>query len=146
MEAKYFNRFKKLREAGSFTLRGSTLIIEIIPEEEIKTESGIILQTADNQRSSFAQNKPVIGVVLESGEGYYNEAGEVVAPCDTKPGAVVICPKFSTQYLSVFPGMNDPVNDSIAFVKEQEVLFYYPSMEAYTEARKALNETNQASD
>ena len=146
-----------LRELGSetFVLRGSTIIVEILPAEEIKTKSGIIMATSqDHTRGNSMQAHRVeVGRVLMCGEGYYNEnlnheydqenevAGPVggYEPLEVKPGAVVLLPQYSIQLMSHFPGIQRPTGNKLAMIKMDQVLAYYPTQEAYQLAKTKLN-------
>lgn len=131
--------FEQLRERKDlFTLRGSTIIVEII-DEELKTESGIILQTDKNQAiGGVDSNKLHVGKVLMTGPGYEDEDGEI-EPLEVGPGAMVLLPKYGLSFVSMFPGLNEPTGEKLALVKFDQILAYYPSEEAYGQAKKFNN-------
>lgn len=129
--------FEELTKRGedTFILRGSTLIVEVMDEEELKSKGGIILATSsDHKRNSFEENRLNVARVLMVGDGYIGDDGESV-PCDVKPGAYILLPKYSTQYVSIFPGLSIPTKNKIGLVKEDQILAYYPSEEAYSQAK-----------
>lgn len=147
-----------LREMGqnTFVLRGSTLLVEILPPEEIKTKSGLIVaHTEDHVKGGSAKAHSVdIGRVLMSGQGYWNDGSVEVydeaigfhkihagyEPLEAQPGAIVILPQFSTQLMSHFPGIQRPTGNRLALVKMDQVLAYYPTQEVYELAKQKLNE------
>jgi co-chaperonin GroES (HSP10) len=139
--------FTTLRELGpgTFTLKGATLIVEILEPEEIKTKSGLIMaQTADHAKGhSVAAHKVDVGRVLMSGYGYWveGEAGGAgrFEELECQPGAIVLLPQYSTQLMSHFPGIQRPTGNKLAMIKMDQILAYYPSQEAYELAKAKLN-------
>jgi len=130
------NFFKGLRNSeGLFKLRGSTVLVKLV-EEELKSEGGIVIATDPNQaRGGAEENKLEVGEVVMVGDGYDDEDGSKI-PLDVQVGAIVILPKFGLSKISVFPGMNEPTYNKLAMVKEESVLAYYPSKEAYEQAKQ----------
>lgn len=125
----------------TFVLRGSTLIVEIVEPEELKTKGGIIIATSDNQikGGSVAQGRLEIGRVLMVGEGYWDEEKKAFIPLDVSIGAIVILPQYSLQIISTFPGINRPTKNKIAMIKADQVLGLYRSPEAFEYAKQELN-------
>lgn len=153
MSQESFQReFNALREMGeeTFVLRGSTIIVEVLPPEEIKTAGGIVLATSSDQQkgNSINAGRVDVGRVLMTGPGYWDEdlyedlpvthAGGYVA-LEVNPGAIVLLAKFTTDYISHFPGIQRPTGSKLALIKMDSVLAYYPTQEAYERAKKALN-------
>lgn len=139
--------FAILRELGEdvFVLRGSTLLVEVLPDEELKTKGGLVIATDMNQikGNSVNQHKLQVGRVLMCGQGYWEEtegSEGTYTPLEVKPGAIVVLPQFSTSFLSMFPGIQRPTGNRIGMVKMSEILAYYPSSEAYQTAKQKLNE------
>lgn len=134
--------FNTLRELGKdvFVLRGSTLIVEIQPEQELKTAGGLYMApVSDHVRGqSINAHKLEIGKVLMAGEGYWNEETKATEPLEAQPGAIVILPQYSTSTLSMFPGIPRPTGNKLAMVKMGDVLAYYPSKEAFEKAQASL--------
>lgn len=134
--------FDALRAQGkdTFILRGSTLIVEVMDEEELVSNGGIILASDSNQaRGGMDEHRLNVARVLMVGDGYVDtdENGkEVSIPCDVEVGAYILLPKYSTQYISIFPGLNIPTKNKIGMVKEGEILAYYPTGEAYEAAKQ----------
>lgn len=135
--------FSTLRELGSstFVLRGSTMIVEILEEEELKTKGGIIIAAPEGhiKGNSVAQNKLQVARVLMLGEGYWDEKEEEFVPLDVSVGAIVILPQFATQFISMFPGIQRPTGNKLAMVKYDQILGLYKSPEAYELAKLKLN-------
>lgn len=134
--------FTILRELGEevFVLRGSTIIVEILDDEELKTKGGLIIATDSKQTrgDSVSAHRLQVGRVLMTGPGYDGDDGEVI-PLEVKPGAMVVLPQLSTTHLSMFPGIQRPTGNKLALVKEDNILCYYPTAEAYDLAKKKLN-------
>jgi co-chaperonin GroES (HSP10) len=131
----FFNELESLGKS-TFVLRGSTLVVEILNEEELKSKGGIIMSAPSNHaRGSAEEHRLHVAKVLMTGEGYVDEEGNAV-PTDVKKGAMVILPKYAPQFVSIFPGISEPTNNRIALVKEDQILAYYPTQEAYEAAKK----------
>lgn len=133
--------FKSLKEKApeSYTLRGSSILVEILRDEEIKTESGIVIaQDSKQVRGSIDEHRLKVGRVLLVGEGYYDESGDTV-PLDTAEDDIVILPKYSLSEISVWPGLHGTVNGRLAVIKEDAILFKYNGEEGYNAAKEILN-------
>lgn len=138
--------FQTLAELGpeNFVLRGSNMIVYEMPEEELKTKSGLIIATDSRQLGgqSIEAHKLKVAKVLMTGPGYWQEteAGEAgYTPLDVKPGAIVILPQYSTATISVFPGITKTTQNKLHMVKEDSIIAYYPSEAAYILAKSKLN-------
>ncbi len=143
MSQGFDKEFGTLRELGEkvFVLRGSTLIVEIMPEQELKTKGGLIMSAPTDHRrgDSINAHKLEIGRVVMAGEGYWDEDTKTMLPLEAQAGAIVILPQYSTSILSMFPGINKPTANKLAMVKMGDVLAYYPSAEAFEKAQAKLN-------
>lgn len=143
----FLKEFTQLREMGekTFVLRGSTLLVEIQEPEEIKTKGGIVLASASDhvKGNSVAAHKVEVARVLMAGQGYWIENEDTgkgyYEPLECAPGAVVILPQYSAQLMSHFPGIQRPTQNKIAMIKMDQVLAYYPTQEAYEDAKEKLN-------
>lgn len=134
--------FATLRELGQdvFVLRGATIIVEIQPEQELKTAGGLVLSApSDHVRgNSVAAHKLDIGKVLMTGPGYWDEDKNCYEPLDVKPGAIVILPQYTTSILSMFPGIQRPTGNKLGMVKADSIVAYYPTPEAFELAQSKL--------
>ena len=139
----FAREFAILREMGqdTFVLRGSTMVVEVLEEEELKTKGGIIIATDRDQRkgNSVEQHKLLVGRVLMTGPGYWDDDKRAYEPLEVSTGAVLILPQFSTQFISMFPGLGRPTGNKLCLVKMDAVLAYYPTEAAYDKARAQLN-------
>jgi len=139
METKYLERFKKLTKE-QLPLRGSRLIVEVLPKEEIKTKGGLIVHADVNSvKTTTDQNRPTLAVVLATGSGYYDdETGDDVA-MDVPVGAVCLISQMGLKYYSHFPGISEYTGETIALTRESEIHMYWPNLEAYQAYKDALN-------
>lgn len=135
IETKFAQTISKIvGEDPLLKIRGSTLLVEILPDHEIKTSGGLVMATdARHVRGSLEEHKLRIGYVIATGEGYTMEDG-VTLPLDVKPGSIVFLPKYAVSPISVFPGLNKLTEERVAMIKEDQVLAYYPTVEAYEKA------------
>jgi co-chaperonin GroES (HSP10) len=133
--------FSVLREMNeSFVLRGSSIIVEILPDEEIKTAGGLIIATDSKhiKGNSIEQHKLQVARVLMTGPGYWNDETESYEKLEVHPGSIVILPQFSTSLISVFPGIQRPTSNRLAFIKMDAIMGFYPSVEAYEQVKAKL--------
>jgi hypothetical protein len=145
-KSKYYEKFKKLTEAGSpLVLRGANVYVELLSEvgeeEGIKkTQSGLFLAEDPKQKlNSISSHRLYLGLVLYSGLGYYDaETGER-EPCDLQPGNLVILPKADAKVISTFPGLSDLTQNKLIEVPERAVVAYYKSEEDYMKTVEILN-------
>lgn len=92
MQSKYFSTFNALQERlpNFYKLFGSRILVEVLPEEELKTAGGLIVaKSPTNFRSDTQENKFTAVVILAVGKGYYNEETGEDVPLEVKPGQVV---------------------------------------------------------
>lgn len=138
LTSKYLKRFKEAAAKSKGRLNSNLLRIEIVPmpgeteDGHAVSKGGIIMATTDNQRSDFNMLKPILGVVLEVGAGYYDpEAGKDI-PLDYEVGNVVWVPANSIGRLSVIPENGEPIPDSsMALVNEGEIRKVWHSIEDF---------------
>lgn len=134
---RYQEYFTKLAEKKLLQVPGSTLIVEIIRDEEVRSKGGIIISAPSNHaRGSIEENRLLVGKVVFSGEGYYNEETGGFDALDIPVGAIVVLPKYSMSMVSVFPGITEPTADKLGLVKENQILAFYASEKDYLEAKK----------
>jgi co-chaperonin GroES (HSP10) len=144
MQTKFFNAFQKLRETGKdlYKLRGNQLLIELVEEDvkASKTSSIIIAEDVRQVHGGAKENAGLVGIVLDRGEGYYDEDTGETVELDVKVGDVVLVPKYAISQYSTFPGIIGPVYNKIALCVESEIKMYYKGQDAYEKAKGILNE------
>ena len=132
---KYKDRFDKIKDTDLYILRGATMLVEVLPKEELKTSGGIIIAKGEMQRATADDFRRGVGVVLMVGDGY-TDGSEM----EIKEGMVILLP-FNPMYLSEFPGLTDYTQNSLAIVNEGDVLFAYKSLDDYNKAKELMNGT-----
>jgi hypothetical protein len=138
LESRYLKQFEHLAEftkerPGSFVLVGPTALVEVLPEEELRTESGLYIGKANNQRQQASDFQPKLGIVLYLGEGFSD--GNVSR---LKPGMVIKLPT-QLSLLSSFPGINEYTANTLALVNENDVLMWFNSATELQDIKRALN-------
>lgn len=133
--------FAALRATNTFTLRGTSLLVEICPPEELKTKSGLFIATDSNQRggNSINAHKIEYGKVLVVGQGTWDDEKREYVPLDIKEGQIVVLPQYSYQLMSTFPALNKPLANKVAMVSSSSVLGFFESEDAFNTARQAMN-------
>lgn len=141
METKYVEMFKKLREVKgkAYVLRGNNILVEVI-HEEVKTAGGIIIAEVKKQvHGNVRENEGLIGIVLDTGEGYYDEETKETVPMDVSVGDIVLLPKYSLSLYTTFPGVVGSTDNKIGMTLESEIKMIFKGEEGYAAAKVALN-------
>lgn len=140
--SEFGREFSALRESGTFTLRGTQIIVEITPMEEMKTKSGLIIATNSDHRGGNSVNahKLEYGTVLIVGQGTWDDDKREYVPLDVKPGQVVILPQFSHQPISTWPTLQRPLANKISLVSANSILGFFNSPDDFAKAQAVMNE------
>jgi co-chaperonin GroES (HSP10) len=147
--SRYRTQFDRLAtlDPKPYELTADYLLVERIPDEELKTKSGLILASVQtNALNTLTADKPQWARVLACGEGYYSleedaEGNEVekTTPLNAKPGDIVLVSKLSVKYFSLFGELDGYEPDSIGLTKESEIQLRFKGEEGYREAFASLN-------
>lgn len=141
--AEFDTAFEALRATNTFTLRGTSLLVEIIPPEELKTKSGLILATHSDQKggNSLNAHKIEYGKVLVVGQGTWDDEKREYVPLDVKEGHIVVLPQYSYQLMSTFPALTRPLSNKVAMVASSSILGFFDSEDGFNRAKNAMNNT-----
>lgn len=124
-----------------FLLTGSFLLVEKVPQDEVKTKSGLILATNVHQQGSIGANLPCFVHVLAVGAGYDDDG--TVIPLDTQPSDILLVGQYSVKWLPVYPVDNyEPF--SIGVTSEAETQMRFRGYAAYQRFASALNRPAEA--
>ncbi len=131
----------KKRLPDFYQLYGSRILIEILPEPEMKTAGGLVMSSPSNNRSATDENKFCAGVVLSIGEGYFDEDGNDV-PLKVKQGNVVEVSRSALRPYSSHPIVaGQYTNGELATVNENGVQgFLAATVESYATAFEIIAE------
>jgi hypothetical protein len=106
-------------------LIADAILVEFIPDPEVKTKSGLLLQTKeasnDNWRNSTAADKPVLVRALKVGKGYYDNDTDETIPLNCSPGDILLVGRQSTKWFSHFAGITDYSPNTIGLTRESEI-------------------------
>lgn len=139
LESVYLEKFKRLQDHKDlYQLCGDRLLVEILPKEELKSEGGLIIATADNYRTATKENQAILGVVLLVGEGYYDEASGKDSPLNAKVGNIVLLSGMGIRHYSTFPGVNGYVPNTIGITRDSECHLIIPDFERYESLKAVL--------
>jgi co-chaperonin GroES (HSP10) len=154
-DSRYLEKFRKLQADGgdTYSLVGDYLLVERIPDEELKTATGIIIvdTSSTGQINTFSSDKPNWVRVLACGAGYYtqdeDENGNIVertVPLDVKPGDIVLVSQVGVKYFSRFPVDNYEAH-SLGLTKESEIQLKFHGEDGYRKAVSLLNSKSEES-
>lgn len=143
LESKYLEQFKRLSESPACPgLYGDRLLIEVLKKEELKTESGLILETNAEYHSETESNRETMGVVLMVGEGAYDPDAGVEVELDYKVGNVVLVSPYALTFYTKFPGLVGSFElNTVALVRHTGVHMRWESFLHYEEYKKVLNQS-----
>lgn len=145
MQSKYITKFQRInnKEARkNYRLNGSRVLIEILPQPELKSAGGLLL-TAPSEivRAGVEHMKPILAIILLTGEGYFDSNGDDV-PMSVEPGNIVMVNDLALRALSTFPGLGDYSANSIALTDESSIQMQWPNLDAYKAYEALLNDQN----
>jgi co-chaperonin GroES (HSP10) len=126
--------------ACGFELIGDLMMVEIIPDEELVTKSGIILNSefSRNQMDGTFSDKPLFCRVLKVGPGFYDDSFEdKPIPCNSKVGDIVLVGGVSVKRFTIFGQLQ--TKEKIGLVKDQDVQGRFGNFETFNQYFKELN-------
>jgi len=142
MESKYLEKFKRLQttEAQSlYRLQGARVLLEVLPQKEIKTASGIILSAPKDHVKVTAESfQPQLAIVLLIGAGYVDSDNNPI-DMDVKVGNIVMVNELGLRYFSTFPGIVDYTKNTLALTSESEIQMIFENMEKFEQYEALLN-------
>jgi co-chaperonin GroES (HSP10) len=143
VKSKYLELFSKLKEGDKFyTLKNNLVLVERIDEGERRSKSGLIIDIPNKKLSpdNILSEKPHFCVVLDVGEGYTDDSGDIIPnSMSVKPGDIILVPSISVKYFSLFGGLLDYVPDSVGLVKESEIQLHFEGKDSFEKYFKILN-------
>lgn len=139
-----FNKIKYLQKYGEaanlFTLTGNKILIERIDLGEVKTAGGLFVAEVPERRDLKIQ-RPHVGVVIATGQGYFNEETNSYTPLEVKVGNVVILNMIGVQYFSVLPGASNYTNNEVGLTTETDVQLRFESVKEFEAYERILQAT-----
>ena len=134
MKSKYLEAFQAIEtQCGELhELIGDGMYVEEVPEEEVKTKSGIVMASEVGLvKEGFLESKPKQVIVLAVGKGFYNEETKEDVPLYVDPGDVITVPNMSVQWFNIFLGAVCAGNQRIGLVRECELKHRFKGIDAY---------------
>lgn len=123
-ESKFLAAFTALTtEAGNtFELYSDCLIVEEIPAAEVKTKSGLILDSGGVRKiDGLDMNKPLFVRVLAVGAGYYDEVTGKDVPLEVQVGDVILTARMAVQWFSTFGPLVSHQGFQIGLTRESDI-------------------------
>lgn len=147
-KSKYLEAFKAVAEVAreAYHLIGDNLLVEEIPEEELKTKSGLVLATGDRKMIDGVEaNRPVFVRVLAVGEGYYQDedkssSSPQVVPLDVNVGDIILVGKLSVAWFSAFGNLVTSKGCRIGRCRESDIAQRFKGEEGYAKYFNTLNQ------
>lgn len=141
----YLSTFQRLHDLKMESgLCGSNMYVEVLPHEEIKSAGGIIVQAdISTHKTDTKENRPNYCVVLQVGQGFVDENGNVETP-RFNVGDVILVDTFGLRYFSSFHGIPDFVANRIALTRDINVVDCFGSIEEFDTRAKKLAELYEA--
>jgi co-chaperonin GroES (HSP10) len=145
--SKYLSAFKAMKEQLSpqYELIGDCILVEELPKEEVKTKSGLILESGGARKvDGLDMNKPLFVRVLAVGEGYYDETTGNEIPLNVQVGDIILVGRIGVNFFSTFCGLVSETGNQIGLSRESEIRMRFKGEEGY-QAVQQLLVTNVAS-
>jgi co-chaperonin GroES (HSP10) len=137
-KSKYLEAFRANAALTDKLLTGGLMIVEVIPQAEIKTSSGIILAQTDRQVNSVKANLPSFVRVLAVGPGYYDEETGETTPPEVRPGQIIMVAESSVKWWSHLP-LTGYRPMELGLSEESEAQIRFDSDESFVGFFSALN-------
>jgi hypothetical protein len=135
--SRHLERFKRLATVPGVKLAGSLLIIEKMPEPEIKSAGGLILVSTEEQSNgAFQRQKAHVATILM--------VGEDAADSGLAPGNIVLIAEFGIRSYTTFPGITHYVDGELQLSSVEAVHLSFKDASAFEAATKALADGSQA--
>ena len=126
----YLGKFQQLRELDVVRLRGKRVEVEVLPEIELKSKGGLIIQSAaSTHRSDLDMNKVTIAVVLAVG----NEVEDIAA------GQLVELSRMGTRFYSNHMVIPTVTSNKVALIHVDEIARVIGSYEEWEAARAVFS-------
>lgn len=124
-----------------FKLTGTLLMVEKLPDTEVKTASGLVMATNTSQMNGIGASMPVFLKVVAVGEGTYDDDG-IEEAVDVQPGAIILVGDSSVRWLSHMPmPLYQP--NSIGITRENEIQIKFETEEDYNQWRQLVSKGSE---
>lgn len=143
-KSKHLESFKRLKESGySPTLIGNRAIVEEIPDEELKSKSGIILPAGDkNQIDGIQNNRPCFVRVLDVADTAVDH--EVTEDdVEVKPGDILLVGGMAISFFSAFCGLVSTTGNQLGIMvlTESNIHMVFKGEEQYEKVATILGDS-----
>ena len=126
----YLDRYKQLREIDVVRLRGKRVEVEVLPEIELRSKGGLIIQSAANtHKSDLDMNKVTVAVVLAVG----NEVEDIAV------GQLVELSRMGVRPYSTHMVIPVVTSNRIALIHVDEIARVIGSYEDWERARAVFS-------
>lgn len=124
--------FKLLAEEckDDYLLYGDFILVQILPDEELKKGSIVLATRPDQRLNSFNSNKPIFCRVLQPGVGFEDEDG-TLKPLAAERGEVVVVGQNSPLAFSRFGKIPMDERLQLALIRESDIIMQFTGEEAY---------------
>lgn len=128
----------KAFEKSGGQIIGDILVVEHLPDEEVRTQAGLILASGQRQVGAFDADRPHFVRVLAVGPGYYNEETKEEIPLEYEKGNVLLLPTTAVKYFTSFGSYigkqlkhKKGETFGVGIAKAGEEWFKFPNEESY---------------
>ena len=124
-----------------FTLSGNRMLVERLPDAEVKTKGGLFIGESSKAYSDIKTHKPMVCLVLAVGEGYNSDdSTETKIPTDVQPGHVVVINALGVSFFSTFPGIPSYTDMKFGISSESDIQMRFDSMELFEAYTKEISD------
>jgi len=140
MESKYLERFIHYSAKKKGKLFGENLVVEILDQGERTSKGGLIIPVSNHARAEYGMLETTVGIVLEVGEGYFDDDTGADIPLKRKVGEVVWLSEGNLRFCTTFPCLREAVPEKkIAVISENHIYKAWDNIEAYMDDQGALS-------
>lgn len=137
IKSEYLEQFAKV--GSLLKLSGNKILVERVETTELKTKGGIIIAERADIRSDVKSMKPLIAIVIATGEGYLDVDTNETVPMETKAGAVVMLNPNGVSFFSSVPALNTYGDMKIGITTESDIQMSFENVEAFNKYAAIIN-------
>lgn len=126
-------KFQKATEEikDGMTLVGDVILVEMMPEPEVKIGSIIAAPSSRNQLDGITSNLPIFVRVLLTGKGYYNEETGEDVPLDIKPGNIIQVGRQAVDWFGTFGSITRGKESGVGITRQDAARITFKDEETF---------------
>lgn len=131
--------FARIREFNNYELIGDILLVEMMPQPELKSRGGIhLVSGSEKQINGYEKMRPTLVRVLDTGKGYYDDHTGKEIDLSVNPGDVILVATESVRWYNSFGQAVLAGEETLGITRESEMLMRFQGEQALEEISQIL--------